>query len=208
MDLILTEARFSVVNRVRNGVLFSNLDGLLILISCEHGKNSHKSAQCTADYGWRDKDIWKAAECLHVTFGPCSRAQFCSVALGLLEEIPTWGCQRDLGSTVLLPKSLSPALCVFCMCHDNPLPPQSVWFSQKQEDLPGHWRNVKGLTADYFFLSILTGRVGWIFILCCPKGWAPFSSQKASLQLTRAIFRLQCPTSDFWSKDIYIHLCV
>lgn len=85
---------------------------------------------------------------------------------------------------------------------------QSVWFSQKQEDLPGHWRNVKGLTADYFFLSILTGRVGWIFILCCPKGWAPFSSQKASLQLTRAIFRLQCPTSDFWSKDIYIHLCV
>lgn len=57
MDLILTEARFSVVNRVRNGVLFSNLDGLLILISCEHGKNSHKSAQCTADYGWRDKEI-------------------------------------------------------------------------------------------------------------------------------------------------------
>lgn len=56
-DLILTKARFSAVNRVRNGVLFSNLDWLLMLISCEHGKNSHKSVHNAAAHSRGDKDV-------------------------------------------------------------------------------------------------------------------------------------------------------
>lgn len=210
-DLILTEARFSVVNRVRNGVLFSNLDGLLILISCEHGKNSHKSVQSTVVYGRRDKDVWKAAECLHVTFGRCSGTRFCS-------GVP-WrkGCLRGAASgsqgqldpgSALLPERCSPALHVFHMCHDSPLTPQRVWFSQKWEDLAGQHRNVKGLMTDFPPLCF-NRQSGQLFLLCCLKGQASFSSWKASLQLIRAIiFRPQCPISDFGSKEIYIHLYV
>lgn len=52
------------------------------------------------------------------------------------------------GSALLLPKRRSPALHVFRMRHDSPLPPQRVWFSQKWEDLAGQCRNVKGLVND------------------------------------------------------------
>lgn len=56
-NLILTKARFSILNRVRNGVLFSNLDWLLKLRSCEHGKNSHKSMYNIAVYNRKNNDI-------------------------------------------------------------------------------------------------------------------------------------------------------
>lgn len=152
--------------------------------------------------------------CLHITFGPCSRTWFCSGSLG---------CPRGGDACVGLPAarksrqtegqlSSSPnaTLHVFHMHHDSPLPPQRVWFSQKWEDLAVQCRNVEGLMTNHFFFpSILTGRVGKVFLLCNVKEQTPFLSWKSPLQLTRdIIFRPQCPISDFESKENYIHLYV
>lgn len=92
---------------------------------------------------------------------------------GALEErMPEWGCQQLQGllvpgSALLISKCCSPALRVFHMCHDSPLLPKKVWFSQKWEHLAGLHRKIKELMTDYFPPSVSTDRVGNLFLLSC-----------------------------------------